>query len=158
MRFYIPTSVRMKLRGSWLAKLYSQCDRWIITLSRGRIGSHLRLGGDRPDPPVLVLETIGRQSGKRRGTPLMYLERADGYVVVASNGGHSQHPAWWLNLQKTPLACALVQGRRAPVVAHELTGEERSTLWTSFVEMYPGLVDYQRDTERVFPVVCLRRV
>jgi hypothetical protein len=70
-------------------------------------------------------------------------------VVVASNGGHSQHPAWWLNLQKTPLACALVQGRRAPVVAHELTGEERSPLWTSFVDMYPGLVDSTSATRSV---------
>jgi deazaflavin-dependent oxidoreductase (nitroreductase family) len=157
MRFHIPTSIRKKLRGSWLAKLYSQSDRWLITLSRGRIGSRLRIAGDRPDPPVLVLETIGRQSGKRRATPVMYLEREDGYVVIASNAGHSQHPAWWLNLQKTAQASVLVNGARVSVVAHELAGAERSAAWTDFLDMYPGLSDYQRDTERAFPVVCLRR-
>jgi deazaflavin-dependent oxidoreductase (nitroreductase family) len=157
MRFHIPTSVRKKLRGSWLAKLYSQSDRWMITLSRGRFGSRLRLGGDLPDAPVLVVETTGRTSGKRRATPIMYLERADGYVVIASNAGHSQHPAWWLNLQKTPQADVLVGGQRVPVVAHELAGEERRAAWSAFLAMYPGLSDYQRDTERVFPVVCLRR-
>jgi len=157
MRFHIPTSVRKKLRGSWLAKLYSQSDRWMITLSRGRIGSRLRIGGDRPDPPVLVLETIGRQSGKRRATPVMYTERPNGYVVIASNAGHSQHPAWWLNLQKTAQASVLVHGRRIPVLAHELTGDERSAAWRAFLDMYPGLADYQRDTERAFPVVCLSR-
>ena len=148
----------MKLRGTALAKLYSQADRWLITLSRGRLGSRLRIAEALPDPPVLVLETTGRKTGKLRGTPLMYLQQSNGFVVVASNGGHSKHPAWWLNLSAEPRAFIRVGGKRLGVRARELDGGERARVWDAFCAMYPGLTTYQSDTERAFPVVLLERL
>lgn len=145
----------MKLRGTALAKFYSQADRWLITLSRGRLGSRLRIGEALPDPPVLVLETTGRKSGKLRGTPLMYLRQQNGFAVVASNGGHPKHPAWWLNLSTDPRAFIRVDGKRCAVRARELQGDERARSWEAFCAMYPGLIIYQNDTQRVFPVVLL---
>jgi deazaflavin-dependent oxidoreductase (nitroreductase family) len=146
----------MRLRGTLIGKVYSQLDRFLIVASKGRIGTRLRAGGDRPDPPVLVLETIGRKSGKARGTPLIYLTRPGGYVVVASNAGHPQHPAWWLNLRANPHASVFVDGKRSRVTASELSGAERAPLWSAMLELYPPLADYARDTERVMPVVFLR--
>jgi deazaflavin-dependent oxidoreductase (nitroreductase family) len=155
MRFHIPTAFRMKLRGTCLAKLYSQSDRWLITLSNGRLGSRVRIGGGLPDPPVLVLETTGRRSGKQRGTPVMYQRHPNGFVVVASNAGHAKHPAWWLNLLGQPSAFVRVDGERIAVRARELHGDARTSAWNEFATMYPGLLDYQRGSARTFPVVLL---
>jgi hypothetical protein len=48
---------------------------------------------------VLVLETVGRRTGKPRATPVVYLPDGENLVVVAANGGADGPPAWWLNLR-----------------------------------------------------------
>ncbi len=52
--------------------------------------------------PVLLLTTIGVKSGKARVTPLNFSVDADRLVVIASAGGSSRHPAWYLNLVANP--------------------------------------------------------
>ena len=47
----------------------------------------------------LVLETIGRRTGRRRKVALLYMPDDDGFVVLASNFGQEHPPAWWLNLE-----------------------------------------------------------
>ncbi len=108
--------------------------------------------------PVLLLGTQGRKSGKRRTTPLLYLRDGDNMVVVASNGGTSSQPAWWLNLQASPEAAAQVGGRRLHVRAEAVGGEERRRLWGRLVQMYGPYEGYQRKTDREIPVVVLRPV
>ena len=54
----------------------------------------------------LLLTTTGRRSGTQRTVALTYVPDSNDYVVVASNGGADRHPAWWLNLQRTPQARA----------------------------------------------------
>jgi len=55
--------------------------------SGGRLGGRLRKGA-----PVLLLTTTGRKTGRRRTTPLLYVEEGDRYVVVASAGGLHRIP------------------------------------------------------------------
>jgi F420H(2)-dependent quinone reductase len=116
-----------------------------------------RFGGQMFGAPVLLLNTVGRKSGKPRTTPLLYLADGDDYAIVASNGGAPKHPAWWLNLRERPEATVEVGGRKARVRAEEAGPEEKARLWPKLVEMYPSYADYQKKTKREIPVVVLHR-
>lgn len=48
--------------------------------------------------PTLLLTTLGRSSGEQRMLPLIYGKDGDDHIIVASKGGHTDHPAWYLNL------------------------------------------------------------
>ena len=52
--------------------------------------------------PVVMLTTVGRKTGKERTWPLLGIPVGDGYAIAASNSGHDQNPAWYLNLQANP--------------------------------------------------------
>jgi F420H(2)-dependent quinone reductase len=119
-------------------------------LSGGLIGGHV--GG----LPILLLTTTGRKSGKSRTMPLVYLPEGDNMVVIASNGGSDQHPAWWLNLRANPMAQVQVGRDARTVVAEKAKGEDRERLWRQVVEMYHGYDEYRQMTEREIPVVILR--
>src|SRR5215213_8346536 len=47
--------------------------------------------------PCLVLHTTGRTSGEQRKFALIFGERDDDLVLVASKGGAPDHPGWYLN-------------------------------------------------------------
>lgn len=48
---------------------------------------------------ILVLETVGRLTGRLRATPLVYLSHGADLVVVPANAGAHRPPAWRLNFQ-----------------------------------------------------------
>jgi deazaflavin-dependent oxidoreductase (nitroreductase family) len=68
----------------------------VFRLTHGRLMSNVR------GMPILLLTTLGRRSGRRRTTPLMYLRDGEDYVIIASNLGRLHHPAWFYNLQASP--------------------------------------------------------
>lgn len=105
--------------------------------------------------PVLVLETVGRRTGRRRRTPVTYCSIGDAWGVVAINAGAERTPAWWLNLRDEPEAAILIRGRRIPVVARELEGEERHRLWRLYAQQTPVLDQFRTFTNRMIPVVLL---
>jgi F420H(2)-dependent quinone reductase len=85
--------------------------------------------------PLLVLETVGRRSGRPRRTPLLYVEDDGRYIVVASNGGANWEPAWLLNLRAAPTAYIRIGRDDAqPVGATEVPAAERDALWTKLNE------------------------
>jgi deazaflavin-dependent oxidoreductase (nitroreductase family) len=108
--------------------------------------------------PVMVLETVGRKSGQKRRTPVLYLRDGEALVVLAANAGSERHPAWWLNLRDAGEAEVVVGRRRARVRPRVLEGEERERLWRAFAEMYPQADDYTRFTDRELPLVALEPV
>jgi F420H(2)-dependent quinone reductase len=120
--------------------------------SGGRLGGRVGKG-----VPVLLLTTTGRKTGKRRTTPLLYVEEGDRYVVVASVGGAPSHPAWYLNLRSNPAATIQVGGRKVVVTAETAGPEERARLWSRVTQMWPRYDDYQAKTRREIPVVILAR-
>ncbi|HEY7973751.1 MAG TPA: nitroreductase/quinone reductase family protein, partial [Ktedonobacterales bacterium] len=79
-------------------------------------------------------------------------------VLIASNAGYDNDPAWWLNLQARPQAVAQVKGRSLRVRAVRATPEEKARLWPRVVEMYAGYADYQRRTARDIPLVMLQPI
>ena len=103
----------------------------------------------------LLLTTTGRKSGERRTVPLTYLADGANYVLVASNGGADRHPAWWLNLGKTPRATVQVRDRTVDVVAREADERERARLWPMLKQVNPFYARYEQITARRIPVVIL---
>jgi F420H(2)-dependent quinone reductase len=118
-------------------------------LTGGRIGGSFR-GVD-----TLLLDHVGRRSGKRRTNPLLYITDGDDLVVVASRGGSRKHPSWWLNLRDSPRTTVQVGGERREVVARQADPEEKARLWPRLVAVWPDYEAYQRRTSREIPVIVL---
>jgi F420H(2)-dependent quinone reductase len=108
--------------------------------------------------PILLLNTVGRKSGKKRTSPLLYGMDGEDFVIIASKGGAATHPAWYLNLIANPEATVEVGDRELRVRAEEADAEEKSRLWQRMVEMYPAYDDYQKRTEREIPLLVLHPV
>lgn len=88
------------------------------------------------------LTTAGRQTGKDRTVPLLYVDRPDGTAaVVGTNFGQEDHPAWTGNLERDPRATWAAPDRSA-VVARAATEIEFNELWPRFVAMWPGYESY----------------
>lgn len=133
-----------------LGRLFYKVHRWIYEATDGRIGANS------PQGPMLLLSTIGRRSRQLRTTPLMYMRDGDDFVVVGSNGGRPQPPAWFLNLQADPKATVRVGRCKLGVVADIAGSDETAELWPRLREFYDGWSYYQTLTDRELPVVRLR--
>jgi deazaflavin-dependent oxidoreductase (nitroreductase family) len=107
--------------------------------------------------PVLLLHHVGRRSGERRVTTLLYLRDGDDLVIVGSMGGTPKHPAWFHNLTAQPETEVEVGHERRRVRARVADVAEREALWPRLVESYPAFDAYQARTEREIPVVILSR-
>lgn len=107
--------------------------------------------------PTLLLTTVGRRSGRRRRTPLIYGCDGERYVVVASFGGSPRHPMWYLNLRETPEVEVQVGADRFHAHARTATDEERPRLWELMRGIWPYYDDYQERTRRRIPLVVLER-
>lgn len=105
--------------------------------------------------PELVLTTTGRRTGRRRSTPVLFLEEGDRYVVVASNYGSGGHPGWSYNLTANPQAAIQIGSVRRDVRARRATPEEFERFWPRLVEIWPGWKTYRRMTDRPFRMFVL---
>jgi deazaflavin-dependent oxidoreductase (nitroreductase family) len=148
--------------SSWvplLLKYGSRAQVWLYRRTGGRVGGHWRIGaGFRKPVPVLLLEHLGRKSGRRFTTPLLYLVDGDHLVVVASQGGLPKNPQWYRNLMATPDARVQVGHALVPVHARRASPEERDALWPRLVELYADFETYQEWAgDREIPVVVLER-
>jgi len=114
-----------------------------------------KLFGRMGKSPILLLNTVGRKSGKKRTTPLLYVMDGEDFVLIASKGGAPTHPAWYLNLMVNPDVTVEVGDREVRARAEEVSGAEKTRLWQKMVEMYPTYDDYQTKTEREIPLLIL---
>jgi deazaflavin-dependent oxidoreductase (nitroreductase family) len=133
----------------WLLALITAGHRFLYRISRGRLGN--RIGGMR----ILLLTTLGRRTGQRRVTPLLYVEDKGRFVVVASNAGDDRDPAWWLNLKERPEAQLQVGSEHISVRARAAASDERPRLWTELDSAYRYYPEYRTRTERDIPIVIL---
>jgi F420H(2)-dependent quinone reductase len=105
--------------------------------------------------PIIVVTSIGAQSGLVRKTPLMRVEHDGEYAAVASLGGAPKNPVWYYNLKKNPQVELQDETIKKDYVAREVSGEERDLWWERAVAAYPDYADYQTKTERVIPIFVL---
>lgn len=104
--------------------------------------------------PVVILTSIGVQTGGLRKTPLMRVEHEGRYAVVASKGGAPRHPDWYFNLKVNPRVELQDGVFKGEYRAREVVGEERSEWWLRAIEVWP-YHEYQVKTDREFPVFVL---
>ena len=104
---------------------------------------------------VILLTTIGAKSGKLRKTPLMRVEHAGEYAVVASLGGAPKNPVWYYNIVANPHVELQDGTASGDYQAREVSGDEKAIWWQRAVAAYPDYADYQRKTDRDIPVFVL---
>lgn len=96
------------LRGDMEKAAFRALNSFMVPAVRAGLGSPLPIGGG-----VVILETIGRRSGKARQVPLVAL-RAGKTVKVSTVRGDSQ---WIANLEADPSAAIWIHGRRSGATA-----------------------------------------
>jgi deazaflavin-dependent oxidoreductase (nitroreductase family) len=116
-----------------------------------------KIGGPLEGRPMLLLTHTGRKSGRRRTTPLVYLEDDGRVYVVGSKGGAPTHPDWYDNLVANPRVTVEIGTEKYEADAKVVTGPERDRLYAKLVDRMPFFGDYQKKTTRVIPVVELVR-
>ena len=112
-------------------------------------------GHDWQGTQTLILTTTGRRSGLQRVHPLIYGRHGNDYLLVASKGGASQHPDWYLNLEAHPEVEIQVKGDKFRAHARTARPEEKAELWSIMTKEWPDYDRYQEKTEREIPVVVL---
>jgi deazaflavin-dependent oxidoreductase (nitroreductase family) len=115
-------------------------------------------GADMRGMPIILITSIGAQSGKLRKTPLMRVEHGGEYAAVASLGGAPKHPVWYYNLKANPHVELQDGDVRKDYIAREVTGEEKAVWWERSVAAFPDYADYQKKTTREIPVFVLTPV
>jgi deazaflavin-dependent oxidoreductase (nitroreductase family) len=106
----------------------------------------------------LLLQTVGRKSGKAYTTPLAYYRDGERYLIVASNWGSEAHPHWFYNLVASPGASIQTQQGTLSIEARPAEGEEYQRLWKLVTRQNPRYLSYQRAVRRQIPIVILTPV
>jgi F420H(2)-dependent quinone reductase len=131
-----------------LIKWMSRVNTLAYKVSGGRVGGTFLQGA-----PVALLTTIGRKSGEPRVSPLLFLRDGNRVVLVASQGGRTNNPMWYLNLKANPKVSVQIKKEVLALTARDATEAERAQYWPELVAMYSSFEDYQNWTDRVIPIV-----
>jgi deazaflavin-dependent oxidoreductase (nitroreductase family) len=117
-----------------------------------------KVGGMFEGANIVLITTTGAKSGRQRTNPLVYLPDGDRIVVFASNGGADTNPAWFHNVKANPEITVEVGTDKYDATAQQVEDRtERDALYARIVAVNPGFGEYEKNTERVIPVVALNR-
>jgi deazaflavin-dependent oxidoreductase (nitroreductase family) len=105
--------------------------------------------------PTLLLTCVGRKSGEKRTTPLVFLQNGEEMVIVGSLAGYDTHPAWYLNVGANPECWVQLDDRKMTAVARDATDAEREDLWPKLTALFPIWDFFQKQTDRPFSIVIL---
>jgi F420H(2)-dependent quinone reductase len=128
----------------WMAK----AQTWLFKKSGGKLGNKFLKGAE-----VGILTTIGRKSGEKRESPLLFLQEGQRIVLVASQGGKATNPMWYLNLVANPQITFRTKAGSHELTAREATDAEREEYWPKLDAMYSDFVNYRSYTDRVIPII-----
>lgn len=117
-----------------------------------------KLTGDLEGLPFIIITTTGAKSGKQRPIPLAYQIVDDRLLVIASMGGSVRNPPWYHNLLKNPEVVVELNGETFRAKAAVTEGQDRDDLFRRVCENMPMFAQYQERTDRVIPVVELKRL
>jgi len=140
-------AARQKPVTWFLVNVGNKIDPYLMRASGGRLKTTVIA-------PTVLLTHTGAKSGKKRTTPLAYFTDGDGVILIASRGGHREHPAWYHNVVANPEVELWSKGGGGRYRAAEAKGKERERLWALATGFYPGFARYQeRAGDRQIPVV-----
>lgn len=131
-------------------------NQQIIEEFRANAGSVEQFGGK----GLLLLHHTGAKSGTPYVSPLAWISAPEGgWVIVASNAGRENHPAWFHNLQANPETVIETPGddevQTVKVKARVAGDTERDALYAEVVAKAPQFGEYQKGTSRRIPIVVL---
>jgi len=131
----------------FLVNVGNKIDPYLMRATGGRLKTTVTA-------PTVLLTHTGAKSGKKRSTPLAYFTDDDDVVLIASRGGHRDHPAWYHNVIANPEVELWTKGGGGRYRAREATRKERERLWALATGFYPGFARYQeRAGDRRIPVI-----
>ncbi len=143
----------------WMRKRRRACrtgSRMTVTVSRVTGGRFISKMKPKQAPPVFLLTTTGRRSGKPRTVALSYMKDEDETpITVGTYGGLPTEPAWVLNLRASPEAVMQVDGNKTPVTASFIEGDEWSSTWDRILTEYPLYKDALATVDRDVPIIRL---
>ncbi|HTY33970.1 nitroreductase family deazaflavin-dependent oxidoreductase [Mycobacterium sp.] len=142
--------------GRWIAKnVAPKIDPWLLRSTGGRLSMGLML-------PSALLTTTGAKTGQPRTNPVFYFHDGPDVIVIASNYGNGNNPAWYYNLRANPRAQISTNGGGPLLSATEVCHPaERDRVWAMADRVYPLWPDYRRRAaraHRTIPIVRLRAI
>ena len=117
------------------------------------------VGGHWEGKTLILLHHIGRSSGKEFVTPLVAAPDGDAYVICGSLGGAPDDPQWVANLETATGPATIELGAATLTVDYEVVrpGDERwEDLYAVWRDYWPDAAEYEKKTDRKFPVVRLQ--
>jgi deazaflavin-dependent oxidoreductase (nitroreductase family) len=117
------------------------------------------VGGPFQGKTLVLLHTVGRRTGKEYVTPLVAAPDGDALVLCGSLGGAPTDPQWVGNLEAgSGTATVEIGGKTAEadyavVRPGEAEWERLYGIWRTY---WPDAAEYEKKTDRKFPVVRLQ--
>ena len=133
----------------WIMQIFMGLQVFFYRMSGGKMGGKMGAGN------ILLLESVGRKSGKARTNPVMYVRDGGSYVVIASAGGGPTNPGWYYNLKAVKYTTIQVMSEKLQVSVEEADPERRKRIWAQVVSAMPQFKDYESRTTRTIPVLIL---
>jgi deazaflavin-dependent oxidoreductase (nitroreductase family) len=115
-------------------------------------------GGHFTGKRLLLLHHVGRVSGTERVTPLVAANDGDAYLVVGSMGGAPKDPDWVANIEDGAGETTIEvrdQTLRATTTVVRPGSSEWERLYGIWAAYWPDAKEYEKNTDRKFPVVRL---
>ncbi|WP_285685821.1 nitroreductase/quinone reductase family protein [Actinoplanes sp. NBRC 103695] len=110
------------------------------------------------DRPLLLLTTVGRRTGERRTSPMMYVAEPGRYLVIASNAGARTDPLWYRNLLADPHVTVEIPEQEFRARATPLEGDDYDRTWAGIKAEFPFFAEHQEKAgDRHIPVVALTK-
>lgn len=149
-----PWSAKQEKFGKFFIKKIGRWQTKVYELSNGRLWSTF-LGA-----PCAILTTTGRKSGIKRKTPLLYLRQGEKVVMVASQGGFSTLPMWYLNIKSQPEVSIQIGANKQTMLAAQASDSEKEELWPQLDTIYEGYKEYRARTKGVrdIPIIIFSPV
>jgi deazaflavin-dependent oxidoreductase (nitroreductase family) len=139
-------------------EIFDSSSDWVADHIKRYVATNGDDGHDWNGTQILLITTTGRKSGNLRRSALIYGRDGDDFVIVASRGGHPQHPLWYLNLVDDQNVIVQVKGDVFPALATTIEdSNDYERLWNVMLTHWPAYAEYQEKTARKIPLVRLRR-
>lgn len=130
----------------WILRLMARAHPLLNKLTGGRAFN--TLGGFE----TCFVTMTGAKTGKQRIVPLLHLPHGNGLILVASQTGRPENPAWYANLRKNPDIEVSHRGDTVFLRAREVADDEKPELWAVCEASYPEFVRYRARTTRDIPM------
>jgi deazaflavin-dependent oxidoreductase (nitroreductase family) len=133
----------------FVAEIITRCNAFFIKRTKGHLGSQLGKYS------ILLLQTVGRKTGRIHVVPLAYCRDGKDFLLVASNWGREKPPDWYLNLIQHSRAVVQIEADSMVVDTRSASEEEYPRLWDLVARQISFYPRYQKKMSRRIPILIL---